>query len=208
MKNNIENLLVLDFETTGLSPEKDYPTEIGFKKHFKHGKNEVYNEMIRLPEGVEVPEFITNLTGLTTQQVNEKGIDKESIKLKLESAIDENTLVVAHNANFDLGFLYHHFGVKPKYFMCTRTIEFLTHPHESSSLEPTYIRYIGEIEQEHRALADVEMTMEVLVKQKEIHGDHIYYFLNKMVVTPERKLVYQPDNAIVLDFEHLFQLKK
>lgn len=202
-----KNILVIDFETTGLSPEKDYPTEVGFKKVYDNGQEEVYSKMIRLPENVKVPEFITNLTGLTTEQVNEQGIEKEEIKKILADVIDHETLVVAHNANFDLGFLFHHFGIVPDHFMCTRTIEFLTHPDKSSSLEPTYRRYFGETIQKHRALSDVLMTFDVLKRHEKIYGDAMCFFLNKMVITPERELVYQPNNAIVLDFSAQFNKK-
>src|SRR5699024_8496300 len=161
------------FETTGLSPDEDYPTEVGVLLADGIKPIKTFSSLIKLPEGVKVPEFITNLTGLTTEKVNTEGTDKEVIKEELLDMIDDNTntLVVAHNANFDLGFLYHHFGIKPKNFMCTRTIEFLTNPQQSTSLEPTYKRYFGEIEQEHRALFDVYMTLDVLDAQMKIHQD-------------------------------------
>src|SRR5699024_5206492 len=120
---------------------------------------------------------------------------------------DEETLVIAHNANFDLGFLSHHFNVQPKNFMCTRSIEFLTNPHLSSSLKDVYPRYFGDKEQTHRALDDVLMTFEVFEEQSGLHGDTFKFFLNKVVATPERSLSFVPYNAIVLDFAKKFTLK-
>lgn len=201
MWKKINNVIVLDFETTGLSPVKDYPTEVGFLLYNLEFMSEMtYSSMIKLPKGVEIPEFITELTGLTTEKVNNEGADKEKIRKKLFSLINDKTLFVAHNANFDLGFLQHHFGIEPKYFMCTRTIEFFTNPEYPLSLEATYERYLGKFVQKHRALADVQMTFEVFKNQKEVHDFKMDFFLNKMVVTPERGLVYYPDNANVLDY--------
>lgn len=203
-------LMVIDFETTGLSPKTNQPIEVGvLKKEYISFQEfeKTYSTLIKLPKEGVIPKFITNLTGLTTKEVNKDGVKRDVIRKKLLSMIDDDTLVIAHNANFDLGFLYYHFDIKPKQFLCTRTVEFLTHPHESSSLEATYIRYFGETKQEHRALSDVYMTMEVLEKQIEIHGRNMDYFLNKVVITPERNLVYIPYNATVLDFSVQFQLK-
>jgi|SRR5699024_1119071 len=206
MLKKFKSVAVIDFETTGLSPENDYPTEVAILKvNLENGNEEEFESLIKLPKGVEVPSFITELTGLTTEKVNEKGQSIQFIKELLEEMIINDTLVVAHNANFDLGFLYHHFGIKPVNFICTRTIEFLTNPEVSSSLEPTYKRYFEDVEQEHRALKDVYMTINLFDKHKEVHGSGIEFFLNKVMITPERKLVYTPDNAKVLDFSVVFE---
>jgi DNA polymerase III subunit epsilon len=205
-KFNITSVAVLDFETTGLSPQKDHPTEVAVKKvgvdpatAKPYIKN--YSSKIQLPAGVEVPEFITNLTGLTTEEVNSTGKSKIEVLADLQELIDMNTLVVAHNANFDLGFLFHHFGMEPAHFMCTRTVSILSEPHLNASLKNVYARMFGEQEQTHRAGDDVEMTMDVYNQFISEHGtDGMMFFKNKMVSMPDRELVYTPYNAIVLDF--------
>jgi DNA polymerase III subunit epsilon len=194
-------VLVLDFETTGLSPQENYPTEVAVKRIDWRGVTD-YSSMIMLPEGVEIPEKITELTGLTTEKVNSEGAEKEGVLVNLMRLIDENTLVVGHNVNFDLGFLFHHFGIEPAHFMCTRTIEILTAPHLNASLQNVYDRYFPEKRvQEHRAMSDVEMTSHVLEKQVDLIGkEAIQFFRNRIVHMPDRDLVYTPHNAIVLDF--------
>jgi DNA polymerase III subunit epsilon len=206
-KFGIDSIAVIDFETTGLSPENDHPTEVAVCK-LSAERDQEFTSKIRLPEGVEVPAFITKLTGLTTEELNSTGADKKLVKTVLESLIDENTLVVAHNANFDLGFLFHHFGIKPAHFMCTRTIEFLTNPDKSSSLKDVHPRYVKDsFEQTHRALDDVGMTLEVFNAQIEVHGvEAMMFFKNKIVKTPERELVYIPENATILDFTRKYKL--
>lgn len=195
------SILFIDFETTGLSPEKNHVTEVAvLKESLKDGSGEVLNTLVKLPEGIEIPKFITDLTGLTTEKVNKEGNLLSHVESTLKNMIDDDTLVIAHNANFDLGFLYYHFEIAPKYFMCTRTIEFITQPNKTSSLEPTYERYYGEFKQKHRALSDVYMAKRVFEAQSKIHKKDINAFLNAVAITPDRDLVFEPHNARVLDF--------
>lgn len=203
-------IIVFDFETTGLNPQNDYPIELALLVSNLDGELSTYSSKIKLPRGVSLPPFITELTGLTEEELQQTGKDLEEVKQDILPMFDvENDLFVAHNANFDLGFLYYHFGIAPSYFVCTRTIEFLTNPHEGCSLKNTYARYHGEKEQTHRALDDVMMTYEVLRAQVQHHGtDAMMFFINKIVQTPERNLVFVPENATVLDFTKKFALKE
>lgn len=210
MLKEYKAVAVVDFETSGLDPKQEYPIEVAVFKKYMDGENsqnnheEVYSSLIKLPNNVELSEFITNFTGLTTEKVNTSGKELGEVQHILKELLKDDTLVVAHNASFDLGYLFHHFQIEPKGFLCTRTIEFLTNPDKSSSLEPTYSRYFGEVKQSHRALGDVFMTMELLEKHHAVHGEAINFFLNKMVITPERGLLYTPNNATVLDFDKQF----
>jgi DNA polymerase III subunit epsilon len=209
MKKQHSSVVIFDFETTGLNPIKDFPTEIALKVLDWRGETD-YSSMIKLPEGVEVPEKITELTGLTTEKVNSEGKDLAQVKAEIQAFTDETTLWIAHNANFDLGFLFHHFGVEPTHFMCTRTIEILTVPHLNASLQPTYNRYFPEenITQEHRAMKDVEMTSDLFNAQTDTHKEDIYFFYNKLVAMPDRDLVYTPHNSKVLDFTQKYDSKR
>ncbi|PEZ47055.1 hypothetical protein CN367_11860 [Priestia megaterium] len=202
-------IAVLDFETTGLNPQLDHPTEVAVNVYGKGGLVAKYSSMIMLPEGVEVSEFITNLTGLTTEKVNSEGAEKVEVQENLIDLLVHDkfkTLVVGHNINFDLGFLKHHFDIEPENFMCTRTIEILTTPHFNASLQEAHKRHFLEgMEQTHRAGDDIQMTWELFCKQAEIHGEHGFsFFLNKVVDMPDRELVYTPHNAIVLDFSQKY----
>jgi DNA polymerase III subunit epsilon len=203
-------IVVFDFETTGLNPQNDYPIELALLISDSKDSFTTYSSKIKLPQGVKLPSFITELTGLTEEDLQQNGKALEEVKQDILPLIDiERDLFVAHNANFDLGFFYYHFGVAPRYFVCTRAIEFLTNPHEGCSLKNTYARYYGEKEQTHRALDDVGMTYEVLQAQIKYHGtDAMMFFLNKIVQTPERNLVFVPENATVLDFTQKFALKE
>lgn len=203
---NIDAVVIIDFETTGLDPKSDHPTEVALKRLKKNVDNVEYETLIKLPEGVEIEEHIKELTGLDTEEVNSEGETKETVKGNLQRLIDGNTLVIAQNANFDLGFLYHHFEIEPAFFFCTKTVEFMTHPDKSTRLNDMYKRYSSApLEQTHRAMDDVEMLKKVSFEQEQDLGEaHNYFFLNRIAVMPERPLVFTPHNAEIVDFSKLY----
>ena len=96
-----EEFTVFDIETTGLSPIKDKITEIGAVK-IKNGKiMDKFSELIN-PE-IPIPENITRLTGITDSMVKDKANIKEILPRFLDFAGDSP--LIAHNANFDSGFI-------------------------------------------------------------------------------------------------------
>ena len=207
-KFGVTGVAFIDFETTGLDPKENYPTEVAIKKV---GISKLtatpyireYQTMIKLPEGVEISEFIQQLTGLTTEKVNSEGKDITEVIPEVQNLIDNETLVVAQSANFDLGYLAVHFGIEPELFVCTKTVEFFTAPHLSTSLNDTHKRYAPEVtfEQTHRAMDDVNMLMDIFNGQVALHGnDGMMFFINKIAIPPERPLVYYPANGIFLDY--------
>ncbi len=93
--------VVVDLETTGGSPKSSQITEIGAVK-VRGG--EVLGEFQTLVNpGVAVPPMITVLTGITTAMVMQAPPITEVLPSFLEFAHD--SVLVAHNAHFDVGFL-------------------------------------------------------------------------------------------------------
>jgi DNA polymerase III subunit epsilon len=213
-KFGVTAVAILDFETTGLSPQNDFPTEVaiykvGVSKFTALPFEARYETKLKLPEGVEVPEFITNLTGLTTEDLNTNGIDLAEAIPEVQRLIDQDTLVIAHNANFDLGFLFHHFGIEPAHFMCTRAISILTEPDKNASLKNVFARMFGEKEQTHRAGDDIEMTLDVFNQfVGELGNDSMMFFKNRIVNMPDREISFKPYNAKVLDFTEKYVSKR
>lgn len=209
---------VIDFETTGLNPETDYPTEVAVKLvDFDNpaGPQETaYSSMIKLPEGVELSEYITDLTGLTTEVLNEQGTDITTVIEELIEFLgedcEEETVFVAHNANFDLGFLAIHFGLMPKAYVCTRSVAIMTAPEHNASLNQLYERLFSKGEkQTHRAMGDVEMTFKVFMYYIQTEGpEALTFMVNRLVVMPDRGLVYEPPYARLLDFSKKYEVKK
>lgn len=97
------NYCVLDFETTGLSQTYDRPTEFGavFVEHGMVRNN--FDTFINA--GVKIPEAIQKKTHITNEMIASAPNEKEALEKIMAFIGDENTILVAHNATFDIGFL-------------------------------------------------------------------------------------------------------
>lgn len=94
-------LVVVDLETTGGSAERDAITEIGAVK-IRGG--EVVGEFATLVDpGRAIPPQIVSLTGITSAMVHDAPPIEEVLPAFFEFA--RGTILVAHNARFDVGFL-------------------------------------------------------------------------------------------------------
>ena len=72
----------------------------------KEGKKTLLIERHNLPGGF-VPPKIEQLTGITTQDLREKGLPKTRVCRDIAEMIQGNTLLLAYNAHFDLSFLFY-----------------------------------------------------------------------------------------------------
>mgnify|MGYP000979713368 CR=1 FL=1 len=97
----MESLVFLDVETTGLDGYRDRVLEIYMLKLARSGDVAEYHTMIN-PER-PVPEYITELTGITDEDVRHAPPERE-VAYKIREFIGDGT-VVAHNLDFDRRFL-------------------------------------------------------------------------------------------------------
>lgn len=93
---------VIDLETTGLSTACDDIIELAAIKVSEGEVVETFQSFVNT--GYELPEFIIELTGITNDMIK----DAPSIEGILPSFIDflEDSILVGHNINFDINFLY------------------------------------------------------------------------------------------------------
>ncbi len=96
-----DEMVVFDIETTGLSNRTCKIIEIGAVK-IKGGKIIDKFDIFVDPE-TPIPEEITKLTSITDADV--KGAPKEREALEQFFAFAGEELLIAHNANFDIGFI-------------------------------------------------------------------------------------------------------
>ncbi|MGN1473929.1 MAG: PolC-type DNA polymerase III [Eubacteriales bacterium] len=93
--------VVFDIETTGLSPLSCGITEIGAVL-FRDGEvADTFGTYV--DPGMPIPEEITALTGISEETV--RGAPKPDKALRLFMEFAGERVLVAHNANFDMGFL-------------------------------------------------------------------------------------------------------
>jgi DNA polymerase III subunit epsilon len=93
--------VVLDLETTGLSPDRDRITEVGAVR--ARGGEVLAELRTFVRPGVPIPAAVTAITGITDADV----ADAPDITTVLPTIVDflGGAVFVAHNARFDLGFL-------------------------------------------------------------------------------------------------------
>ena len=96
-----DTFVVFDLETTGLIAARDEIIEIGAVKTRNGEVIERFSEFIKPSR--EIPEKITELTGITNQMVADAPSVEEVLPRFLEFCKD--TVLVAHNAPFDTGFV-------------------------------------------------------------------------------------------------------
>jgi len=100
--DQLSSYVVLDLETTGISPEKDQIIEVGAVE-VKNG--EVCGEYEALVKcSVAVPAQISELTGITDAMLAEQGRDPHEVLTGLFGFISGKTVLI-YNASFDLRFL-------------------------------------------------------------------------------------------------------
>src|SRR4030042_3093563 len=95
-----KNIVSLDIETTGLSPERDAMIEIGLIRY--HGDREEARGSSFVHPGCRIPPAITQLTGITDAMV----ADAPGIKDLLPQIREfvEDAPVLGHNVAFDMAF--------------------------------------------------------------------------------------------------------
>ena len=102
-----DRILIFDTETTGLRFDRDEIIQFSAVALERSGVTQQYDRLIRLAPGQQVPPEIQRLTGITTQDVEQRGIPRDQAAREIAGLLAGNTLLTAYNAHFDLSFLFH-----------------------------------------------------------------------------------------------------
>ena len=104
-----DRIVVFDTETTGIEFGQDEIIELGAVAVSPAGEEDSMDLLIRLSPGRTLPLFITQLTGITPEQLEREGVEKAAACETFCRLLGggERTLLAAYNAQFDLNFLYH-----------------------------------------------------------------------------------------------------
>ena len=171
-----DEFVVFDIETTGLSAMTCKITEIGAVLVQKGEVLKVFSTFVN-PEG-HIPEEITELTGITDDMVADAPSQGDAVKAFIEF-VGKRT-VVAHNANFDMGFIRRaaenagiHFD--PPYLDTLSMSRFLNPELKNHKLDTLVDFYrLGDFNH-HRACDDAEVTAKIFCKMTEkLAGESIY----------------------------------
>lgn len=173
----LQEYVILDLETTGLSKERHRITEIAAVKVKENCIVDKFETLVN-PE-VAIPPFISHLTGISNDMVR----DAPTIHMVLPQLIDflGDATIVAHNAHFDYGFISYNVEQYLKQrlqndMLCTVKLAKRLLPHLPNRKLGTLCNFF-EVTNEtaHRAMSDVKATYRVLncmldlMKEKGVH---------------------------------------
>jgi DNA polymerase-3 subunit epsilon len=155
---------VVDLETTGGTPGFAKITEIGAVRIEAGRQVSTFSQLI--DPGIPIPEFITGITGIPQHRVAGAPRIERALPRFVEFAAD--SVLVAHNARFDLSFLDYELGVLmgcsfPRPTVDTLRLARRLMPGMRCSLSALAYRFDTTVKPEHRALADAQATAELLL---------------------------------------------
>ena len=182
-----DRLVLFDTETTGLQCSRDEIIE--FAAVVVEQVNGVptvireYDELVSLAPGGFVPPKIQELTGISTQDIRERGLSKTRVCRDIAEMIHGNTLLLAYNAHFDLSFLFYMLlrdgdptilKGKDKLDLLTVYRDRHSYPHKLCSAIEQY-GLSGKVVNSHRAVDDVIATVAVMEEMEKEKDDLLCY---------------------------------
>ncbi|UJF14739.1 PolC-type DNA polymerase III [Jeotgalibaca sp. MA1X17-3] len=196
--------VVFDVETTGLSAVYDSIIELAAVKMYKGNVIDTFEAFIN--PGKPLSQLIIQLTGITDQMLKDAPSEDKIVPSFKEFCGD--SILVAHNASFDMGFLnksYERNGIEdaPNPVIDTLELSRFLHPQlRSHRLNTLAKKYNVNLEQHHRAVFDAETTGHLCwIFLKEAAEDHqIFYHheLNKEVGKGDSYKLARPFHVTIL----------
>lgn len=202
-----DKFVIFDTETTGLNFSRDEIIEFSAVVLERRG-NEVavtreYDNLVTLSPGNTVPPMIENLTGISTQDILERGVSKQRICADIAEMFDGNPLLLAYNAHFDLSFLFYLLlrSGDPTILKGKDKLDLLTvykdrrpYPHKLCNAIDAYA-LAGKVVNSHRAIDDVLATvavMEAMAAEK----DDLLNYVNLFGYNPKYGIDGKPIGSV------------
>lgn len=159
----IDDYCVIDIETTGFDPKYDEIIEISALKVRNNQIVDSLNYLIQSKN--DIPEFISNLTGITDNMLK-SGI---TLSYALNDFLNfiRNDILIGHNINFDINFLYDNCKKDLSKTLSNNFVDTLRLSRRiNSSLKHHSLNNLIELyginkDGLHRATTDCEVTKEV-----------------------------------------------
>lgn len=189
-----ETVVVIDFETTGLSPDKGArATEVAAVRLVDDEIVEQFQSLIN--PGIPIPPFIESLTGISNTMV-QTAPAASAVMPKLAAFISSAPLV-AHNARFDHAFLQAEYArsnlPEEIHFACTMKLAMRIYPRAPSYKLGALLEYADVSHQGrfHRALSDAMAAARLWLQIKhDLAVQHRISPLNHEVM---RRIANRPD---------------
>jgi len=180
---NFNNILVFDTETTGLLPKHPsdiipYITQLSFIVYDCKTESirTYFDAYIRLPSDIQVPEIVTNITGITTETCKNQGIPIQEALAAFYYAMTMADCIIAHNIDFDIAMIQ---------YEVQRNIESLkSYPQIKDLFDPTRLAYYN---------IQTDCTMRMTVEACAI------------LRTTDKNFTYKKFPKLVETYEYLFK---
>ncbi len=205
--SNYDRLVLFDTETTGLMYNRDEIIEFAAVVVEQRGGEVTvtreYDELITLSPGMTVPPEIEKLTGISNQDLLQRGIPKAQLCRDIAEMLAGNTLLIAYNAHFDLCFLFYlllrsgDVGVlkgKDKLDLLTVYKDRHSYPHKLCNAIEVY-GLSDSVVNSHRAVDDVIATVAVM-KEMEIERDDFMRYINLFGYNPKYGISGKPIGSV------------
>ena len=203
-----DRLVLFDTETTGLQYNRDEIIEFAaIVVEQQNGEMQVveeYDELVALSPGGFVPPKIQELTGISTQDIRERGLSKTRVCQDIARMFRGNPLLLAYNAHFDLSFLFYMLlrdgdvsvlKGKDKLDLLTVYKDRRSYPHRLCNAIDAY-GLAGKVVNSHRAVDDVLATLAVMVEMERERGDLAKY-INLFGFNPKYGVEGKPIGSVV-----------
>lgn len=170
-----KRILLFDFETTGLYPDREQIIEIGAvlmeKQNGEYVEIDTFDQLLLADKPLS-PKII-EITHITDEMLLRDGIEQEIACQRFLQMMEGNPLLVAYNIQFDISFL-HYFLRKyfdNNYQIKNDILDVMAiykdrhkYPHR---LDQAVETYQANVKNTHRAIDDIRATFDVLVKMHE-----------------------------------------
>jgi len=152
--------VILDLETSGIDPKRNDIIEVAMIRYENGKEVDRYDDLIKID--YKLSEIITIITGITDRDLEEDGKESGYVFSKIEKML-EGAYIVGHNINFDIGFLRENYVEMDilGYIDTIPLAQILMPEHASYSLESLSDDLNISHENSHRAMADVEATLDL-----------------------------------------------
>lgn len=188
--DGLNDYTIIDIETTGLDPINDKIIELAALKVRDNKIVDNYSTLIN-PK-IEIDSFITELTGITNEMLENAPTIEEKLQEYIEFIGED--IIIGHNINFDINFIYDSYEKYFNSFLFNDYIDTLrlsrnfikdTPNHKLKTLSEKFnINY----DNAHRALNDCYITNSLYMILKEIinsRDSERTDFINKIIINDD-----------------------
>ena len=195
--NIYDSIVVVDIETSGLDFVNSNIIELAsVKLKYKDSHviiSEKMDEFIQLPYGERLESKIVDLTGITDSKLDADGISADvALSRFVEVFLNQKTLVIAYNAQFDMNFLINTLK-KNNLDVSWKNVDIIDaltvfkdrrqYPHKLINAIEAY-NISDEVANTHRAIDDVLALVEVL-KAMDDECDDLDNYINLFGYNPK-----------------------